>query len=375
MNSITMHLFNANLVQSAVDAPLGRYGTETAPKDTLSVVKINVPADPEKNEEASSYFQVVRTRDPTDSAIAYKSDDLADVARELNLCIPFVFEMTRNDGKLTPYAFKADQFVTEINALIQKRNDKIDSSGWIAFLDVMLKILTLGLFNYKESLRAPLLNPIHWKNTFDPAVYKFDVDVSCSRTPIDHAESISRFFQATLPPIPNSAKRESPEAQQLRSDKEQDFMSYVAREFQTAEAVQAGQQPIMKDSRWSQTLTDKFMPDSFTKSVTGEVQSTSLSQGIGEVEILFNLGLLSSGVVTCHTHDGNEVVKIAIRKIEGGQYALLTLDKKEVHYKVGAPFSLKNAIPDNLLNSINSLSFIPLGTIDIKLPEKKPDQQ
>lgn len=102
------------------------------------------------------------------------SYDLRDVAKKVNR---FVEDLI-SDRVTTPYeavqkaAPHMIAFSTKVQELVDHRNKKIDDNGWVTFLDVLLKILTFGIYHYKHNLKAPQIH-IPTQQDIDKALAKY----------------------------------------------------------------------------------------------------------------------------------------------------------------------------------------------------------
>lgn len=126
-------------------------------KEKLSVVHTTT-MDPDTAKV--DIFVTVKGNAVNTGSGTFVTDNLREVAIEINKCIdqfPVYFYDKRNDEQRVFFDY-FEQFSTDVQVLIDKRNQRIDDNGWITFIDILLKILTLGLFSYKESLKAPNLN-------------------------------------------------------------------------------------------------------------------------------------------------------------------------------------------------------------------------
>ena len=145
MASSTVHSMRMECIQSY--ATLGRGNG----KDEMAVLSF-----PDRNGRCHN----VLFSDPAvindakhDANCSSVSSDLRDIAETINSAVAKL--ISGGVRIFVGTSFPITPFCTKVQELITHRNTKIENSGWVAFLDILLKILTLGFFSYKESLKAP----------------------------------------------------------------------------------------------------------------------------------------------------------------------------------------------------------------------------
>lgn len=291
---------------------------------------------------------------------AAASTNLREIVEGLNRSIDTMSFASRpnelpKEWKLIPsHKEAAVAFANSVNELVKKRNDKIEASTWIAFLDVVLKILSFGLYHFKESLKAPMLNPLHWGNVCDPKQYKFSFEKSYPAL----AGLIDSSNSATV----------------YQNDLDNHQQNLIERFFSTKELPSgddAGLKALMGQiipgsgplhispigSAWSNKELDDFATkmSEFTKAT-----DRFLSAPLSRIEDAFALGYIAKGAITCKNGDGKIIANIFIRKMCNGEYSLLIWDGKGYSYKVGSPLNIAQALPEDLRNNLESSFLEPL---------------
>lgn len=362
MNSVFFHTFPTVLTELPGDLdpalfsgnPLGRGSKKEPDRDTLSVAQLSWN---DKKGTHSTLCVMRKGWTPSDKSIRVTpvTDNLADVARTLNERIGIAFSINKlHSGLIAAYETEAIQFATDVQELIKKRNKTIENSSWIAFLDVVLKILTLGLFQYKESLKAPSLHLGHWQNTFNPdQEFTFTFQrIKGALFSIDKEEAAQRFF-ALPSSLPTEDKAFTETFTQHLIPQKRDKPLPLPNPEGVDALLSAAERSLGKVA---------------IKAPDGSLKA-HMHHSDGDLDVLdalFNYNFVSSGIILLKNEREEEIARIAIRKTAGEEFALLTLRDQTWGYAVSSPLNSMQALPESC-RDFASASLIPIGPLDLQL--------